>query len=189
MVGLVRQPQNPYDRNAVMVSNIYGNQVGHIKRELAAALAYVMDNNLAKVEGWVDCYWPVSVTPSLTPFSYFVWFCVYHCLVADSGWCTQGRKTCSTCRWCCPSGGRKRTKMLWLNPWHVTDLNWTANQQVHTQPSYLACLLMGKPLTFIHAAHTLLQLSVFILSLSLTSLFILCVCLRVLDFRCEWEII
>ncbi|XP_039992700.1 helicase-like transcription factor [Xiphias gladius] len=53
MVGLVRQPQNPYDRNAVMVANIYGNQVGHIKRELAAAMAYVMDNNLAKVEGVV----------------------------------------------------------------------------------------------------------------------------------------
>ncbi|KAK5917223.1 hypothetical protein CgunFtcFv8_012130 [Champsocephalus gunnari] len=53
MVGLVRQPQNPYDRNAVMVSNIYGNQVGHIKRELAAAMAHVMDNNLAKVEGVV----------------------------------------------------------------------------------------------------------------------------------------
>lgn len=51
MVGLVRQPQNPYDPNAVMVANIYGNQVGHIKRELAAAMAYVMDNNLAKVEG------------------------------------------------------------------------------------------------------------------------------------------
>ncbi|XP_036927016.1 helicase-like transcription factor [Acanthopagrus latus] len=53
MVGLVRQPQNQYDRNAVMVANIYGNQVGHIKRELAAAMAYVMDNNLAKVEGVV----------------------------------------------------------------------------------------------------------------------------------------
>lgn len=51
MVGLVRQPQNPYDRNAVMVANIYGNQVGHIKRELAAVMAHVMDNNLAKVEG------------------------------------------------------------------------------------------------------------------------------------------
>lgn len=51
MVGLVRQPQNPYDRNAVMVANIYGNQVGHIKKELAAAMAYIMDNNLAKVEG------------------------------------------------------------------------------------------------------------------------------------------
>ncbi|XP_030574526.1 helicase-like transcription factor isoform X2 [Archocentrus centrarchus] len=55
MVGLVRQPQNPYDRNAVMVANIYGNQVGHIKKELAAAMAYVMDNNLAKVEGVVYC--------------------------------------------------------------------------------------------------------------------------------------
>uniref|UniRef100_A0A3P8T179 Helicase like transcription factor n=1 Tax=Amphiprion percula TaxID=161767 RepID=A0A3P8T179_AMPPE len=53
MVGLVRQPQNPYDRNAVMVANVYGNQVGHIKKELAAAMAYVMDNNLAKVEGVV----------------------------------------------------------------------------------------------------------------------------------------
>ncbi|XP_023280942.1 helicase-like transcription factor, partial [Seriola lalandi dorsalis] len=53
MVGLVREPQNPHDRNAVMVANIYGNQVGHIKRELAAAMAHVMDNNLAKVEGVV----------------------------------------------------------------------------------------------------------------------------------------
>ncbi|XP_032356115.1 helicase-like transcription factor isoform X2 [Etheostoma spectabile] len=53
MVGLVRQPENPYDRNAVMVANIYGNQVGHIKRELAAAMAHVMDKNLAKVEGVV----------------------------------------------------------------------------------------------------------------------------------------
>ncbi|KAM9341379.1 helicase-like transcription factor [Symphorus nematophorus] len=53
MVGLVRQPQNPYDSNAVMVANIYGNQVGHIKRELAAAMAHVMDRKLAKVEGVV----------------------------------------------------------------------------------------------------------------------------------------
>uniref|UniRef100_A0A667ZRT8 Helicase like transcription factor n=1 Tax=Myripristis murdjan TaxID=586833 RepID=A0A667ZRT8_9TELE len=53
MVALVRQPQNPYDRNAVMVANVYGSQVGHIKRELAAAMAHVMDNNLAKVEGVV----------------------------------------------------------------------------------------------------------------------------------------
>ncbi|TKS86879.1 Helicase-like transcription factor [Collichthys lucidus] len=53
MVGLVRQPQNPYDSNAVMVANIYGNQVGHIKRELAAAMAHIMDRNLVKVEGVV----------------------------------------------------------------------------------------------------------------------------------------
>lgn len=51
MVGLVREPHNPYDRNAVMVANVYGNQVGHIKKELAAAMASVMDANLAKVEG------------------------------------------------------------------------------------------------------------------------------------------
>lgn len=51
MVSLVRQPQNPYDRNAVMVANVYGSQVGHIKRELAALLANIMDNNLARVEG------------------------------------------------------------------------------------------------------------------------------------------
>lgn len=53
MVGLVREPQNPYDRNAVKVTNVYGSQVGHIKRELAAAMAHVMDNKLAKVEGVV----------------------------------------------------------------------------------------------------------------------------------------
>ncbi|XP_061553004.1 helicase-like transcription factor isoform X1 [Phycodurus eques] len=53
MVGLVREPQNLFDRNAVMVTNIYGSQVGHIKRELAAPMAHVMDNKLAKVEGVV----------------------------------------------------------------------------------------------------------------------------------------
>lgn len=53
MVSLVRQPQNQYDRNAVMVVNVYGSQVGHIKKELAAPMAHVMDSNLAKVEGVV----------------------------------------------------------------------------------------------------------------------------------------
>uniref|UniRef100_A0AAY4AET9 Helicase-like transcription factor n=1 Tax=Denticeps clupeoides TaxID=299321 RepID=A0AAY4AET9_9TELE len=53
MVSLVREPHNPYDRNAVMVANVYGNQVGHIKKELAAPMAYIMDNNLAKIEGVV----------------------------------------------------------------------------------------------------------------------------------------
>ncbi|KAJ0008620.1 hypothetical protein NQD34_016035 [Periophthalmus magnuspinnatus] len=36
-----------------MVANVYGHQVGHIKKELAAAMAQIMDNNLAKVEGVV----------------------------------------------------------------------------------------------------------------------------------------
>ncbi|KAL4635873.1 helicase-like transcription factor [Arapaima gigas] len=53
MVSLVREPHNPYDRNAVMVANVYGSQVGHIRRQLAAPMAYIMDNNLAKVEGVV----------------------------------------------------------------------------------------------------------------------------------------
>ncbi|XP_043999487.1 helicase-like transcription factor isoform X1 [Gambusia affinis] len=53
MVGLVREPHNPYDKNAVMVTNVLGRQVGHIRKELAAAMAHVMDNNLAKVEGVV----------------------------------------------------------------------------------------------------------------------------------------
>ncbi|MEQ2164678.1 hypothetical protein GOODEAATRI_009150 [Goodea atripinnis] len=38
-----------------MVTNVLGRQVGHIKKELAAAMAYVMDQNLAKVEG----LWPL----------------------------------------------------------------------------------------------------------------------------------
>ncbi|XP_077394332.1 helicase-like transcription factor isoform X3 [Festucalex cinctus] len=53
MVSLVREPNNIFDRNAIMVANIYGSQVGHIKRELAEAMAYIMDNKLAKVEGVV----------------------------------------------------------------------------------------------------------------------------------------
>ncbi|KAL6471721.1 hypothetical protein MHYP_G00203710 [Metynnis hypsauchen] len=53
MVSLVREPQNPYDRNAVKVTNVYGIQVGHIKKELAAAMAHIMDRKLAKVEGVV----------------------------------------------------------------------------------------------------------------------------------------
>lgn len=60
MVGLVREPRNPYDANAVMVTNMYGNQVGHIRRALAAAMAGVMDLNLANVEGWVQLLLQVS---------------------------------------------------------------------------------------------------------------------------------
>lgn len=51
MVDLVREPHNQYDRNAVKVNNVYGEQVGHIKRELAAALAKILDQGLARVEG------------------------------------------------------------------------------------------------------------------------------------------
>ncbi|XP_067898712.1 helicase-like transcription factor [Heterodontus francisci] len=53
MVALQRDPNNPYDRNAVQVNNVNGIQVGHIKRELAAPLAFILDNRLARVEGVV----------------------------------------------------------------------------------------------------------------------------------------
>nr|XP_020637516.1 helicase-like transcription factor isoform X1 [Pogona vitticeps] len=53
MVALQREPANPYDKNAVKVNNVNGDQVGHIKKELAAPLAYIMDNKLAVVEGVV----------------------------------------------------------------------------------------------------------------------------------------
>ncbi|XP_050164732.1 helicase-like transcription factor isoform X3 [Myiozetetes cayanensis] len=53
MVALQREPNNPYDKNAVQVNNVNGDQVGHIKKELAPALAEIMDNKLAVVEGVV----------------------------------------------------------------------------------------------------------------------------------------
>ncbi|KAM4771598.1 helicase-like transcription factor [Rhinophrynus dorsalis] len=53
MVALQREPNNQYDRNAIRVNNVNGDHVGHIKKELAAALAFIMDRNLAKIEGVV----------------------------------------------------------------------------------------------------------------------------------------
>ena len=52
MVALCREPNNQYDKNAIRVVNVFGQQVGHIKKEQAAALAFVMDKKYAlKVEG------------------------------------------------------------------------------------------------------------------------------------------
>ena len=51
MVSLVREPNNKYDRNAVKVVNVMRDQVGHVKREMAAALAPILDNGLARLEG------------------------------------------------------------------------------------------------------------------------------------------
>ncbi|XP_073530747.1 helicase-like transcription factor [Phyllobates terribilis] len=53
MVALQREPSNPYDRNAVKVNNINGEQVGHIRKELAAALAQIMDRKMVRIEGVV----------------------------------------------------------------------------------------------------------------------------------------
>ncbi|KAL8187859.1 UNVERIFIED_CONTAM: hypothetical protein K2H54_057208, partial [Gekko kuhli] len=53
MVALQREPNNRYDMNAIKVNNVNGEQVGHIKKELAACLAYIMDSKLALIEGVV----------------------------------------------------------------------------------------------------------------------------------------
>ncbi|KAL5004275.1 hypothetical protein ScPMuIL_017731 [Solemya velum] len=53
MVALEREPRNPYDCNAIKVKNVLGEQVGHIKRELAKPLAFILDKNLARLEGIV----------------------------------------------------------------------------------------------------------------------------------------
>ena len=43
-VTLVREPHNPYDRNAVRVESMRGVQVGHISKVVAEALAPVLDD-------------------------------------------------------------------------------------------------------------------------------------------------
>ncbi|XP_058517401.1 helicase-like transcription factor isoform X4 [Ochotona princeps] len=53
MVALQREPNNAYDKNAIKVNNVNGNQVGYLKKDLAAALAHIMDNKLAQIEGVV----------------------------------------------------------------------------------------------------------------------------------------
>jgi hypothetical protein len=44
-VNLEREPQNPYDRNAIKVLNQAGQKVGHIKKELAQVLSPLMRDN------------------------------------------------------------------------------------------------------------------------------------------------
>ena len=51
MVSLVREPLNRYLKNAMKVENAWGDQVGHIKRELAEVLSYILDNNYARIKG------------------------------------------------------------------------------------------------------------------------------------------
>ncbi|XP_060098305.1 helicase-like transcription factor [Heteronotia binoei] len=53
MVALQREPNNRYDVHAIKVNNVNGEQVGHIKKELAECLAHIMDNKLALIEGVV----------------------------------------------------------------------------------------------------------------------------------------
>nr|XP_027070025.1 putative SWI/SNF-related matrix-associated actin-dependent regulator of chromatin subfamily A member 3-like 1 [Coffea arabica] len=53
MVGLVREPLNAYDENAIKVLNTRSVQVGHIERMAAKVLAPMIDSRLIAVEGIV----------------------------------------------------------------------------------------------------------------------------------------
>lgn len=46
-IGLIREPNNQYDRNAVAVWTPFG-QIGYIGREYAAIIADMMDNSATK---------------------------------------------------------------------------------------------------------------------------------------------
>lgn len=52
LVRLIREPTNPYDRNAIRVDNSGGTQVGHVPKEVAAVLAPLVDRDLLRLEGW-----------------------------------------------------------------------------------------------------------------------------------------
>ncbi|KAK3218076.1 hypothetical protein Dsin_012046 [Dipteronia sinensis] len=53
MVGLVREPLNRFDKNAIKVINRRSLQVGHIERSVAAVLSPLIDNCTIRVEGIV----------------------------------------------------------------------------------------------------------------------------------------
>ncbi|KDR75774.1 hypothetical protein GALMADRAFT_248461 [Galerina marginata CBS 339.88] len=53
-VVLVREPQNPYDRNAIQVKNISRVQVGHLPRNVASKLSPLLDRRVVTVEGVIN---------------------------------------------------------------------------------------------------------------------------------------
>ncbi|KAL8841686.1 MAG: hypothetical protein Q9176_003081 [Flavoplaca citrina] len=61
-VSVRREPSNQYDPNAIRVSNVMRDQIGHIPRQIAAKLARYMDSgsllvegSLAGIKGAYDC--------------------------------------------------------------------------------------------------------------------------------------
>ena len=42
-IELIREPNNPYDRNAIRVDNLRGEKIGHVKATMAKLLAPIMD--------------------------------------------------------------------------------------------------------------------------------------------------
>ncbi|OIW15493.1 hypothetical protein TanjilG_32897 [Lupinus angustifolius] len=73
MVGLVREPLNPYDSNAIKVLNTQTIQVGHIERSVAAVLAPLIDSNDIVVEGIV----PNSRSKGKIPCQVHIFAAVY----------------------------------------------------------------------------------------------------------------
>lgn len=51
LVGLIREPSNLYDENAIRVLNTRSVQVGHIERAVAAVLSPLIDSHKILVEG------------------------------------------------------------------------------------------------------------------------------------------
>ncbi|KAK3687472.1 helicase-like protein [Podospora appendiculata] len=45
-----REPSNPYDSNAIRVDNVFGNQIGHIPKTVAAKLAPYLDSGDLAIE-------------------------------------------------------------------------------------------------------------------------------------------
>ncbi|KAF2474647.1 uncharacterized protein BDR25DRAFT_332048 [Lindgomyces ingoldianus] len=56
MVILRREPQNPYDGNAIQVVNVQNAQIGHIPRIMAQKLATYIDNRSLLIEGYITGY-------------------------------------------------------------------------------------------------------------------------------------
>lgn len=50
MVGLIREPENAYDANAIRVENIAAEKVGHLNRQLAAQVGMVTIRYLLRLE-------------------------------------------------------------------------------------------------------------------------------------------
>ncbi|ESO86898.1 hypothetical protein LOTGIDRAFT_146012 [Lottia gigantea] len=48
---LMLKRDDEYYKNAIQVVNMDSEQVGHIKRDLAETLTFILDNKLARLEG------------------------------------------------------------------------------------------------------------------------------------------
>jgi SWI/SNF-related matrix-associated actin-dependent regulator of chromatin subfamily A3 len=70
-VNLVREPRNPYDRNAIRVDNLRGEKIGHIKATMAKFLSPVMDKSdrlQAKIYGAIPRKGNAYTLPLLVEF-------------------------------------------------------------------------------------------------------------------------